>query len=112
MGNLKPLILSSQCNNLKNEAITINYSNKIHLLKHFNESQFRAIVSFLKMDVTLIQGPPGTGKTRTILGIISLINIIRKNPITNLFGLNLIPDKILICAPSNAAIDENAMRAA
>jgi len=110
--NLKPLILSSQFNNLKKEAITINYSDKIHLLKHFNGSQFRAIVSFLKTDVTLIQGPPGTGKTRTILGIISLINIIRENPITNFFGLNLIPDKILICAPSNAAIDENAMRAA
>jgi len=55
--NLKPLILSSQFNNLKKEAITINYSDKIHLLKHFNGSQFRAIVSFLKTDVTLIQAP-------------------------------------------------------
>jgi senataxin len=45
----------------------------------------------------LIQGPPGTGKTHTILGLISL------------FLLNN-DGKILICAPSNTAIDEISAR--
>ena len=109
--NLKPMILSSQFYTLKQEKINIKYSHKIHLLKHFNRSQIKAMISFLKTDVTLIQGPPGTGKTRTILGIISVINIIKNNLKKKPSELNFIPEKILICAPSNAAIDEIAMRA-
>ena len=50
-----------------------------------------------KKDILLIQGPPGTGKTHTILGLISL------------FLLNN-DGKILICAPSNTAIDEISAR--
>lgn len=50
-------------------------------------------------DFMLIQGPPGTGKTHTIKGIISMLNVcIRNNK------------KILVCAPSNAAIDEIVTR--
>ena len=40
---------------------------------------------------------PGTGKTHTIHGIISMINSCKKR-------------KILVCAPSNAAIDEIVSR--
>jgi DNA polymerase alpha-associated DNA helicase A len=40
----------------------------------------------------LIQGPPGTGKTQTIRGIISMIY--EKC------------NKILVCTPSNKAVDE------
>jgi senataxin len=50
-------------------------------------------------DIMLIQGPPGTGKTHTILGLISLF-LLNNN------------GKILICAPSNAAIDEICARIA
>ena len=47
----------------------------------------------------LIQGPPGTGKTHTIKGIISMLS------------RSLDPSKkILVCAPSNAAIDEIVTR--
>ncbi|XP_075591167.1 uncharacterized protein LOC142598087 [Dermatophagoides farinae] len=46
--------------------------------------------------VSLIQGPPGTGKTSTISGVIRLVN---QNLAKN-------TKKILICAPSNAAVDE------
>jgi len=47
----------------------------------------------LEDSLLLIQGPPGTGKTQTITGMIAM-----------LISANV--DKILICAPSNAAIDE------
>ena len=71
--------------------------------KLFNEPQKNAIFKANSMknnDILLIQGPPGTGKTHTILGLISLL---LKN------GMN---SKILICAPSNAAIDEICARLA
>ena len=52
-------------------------------------------------DVLLIQGPPGTGKTHTIIGIISMILSTRMhNP----------KQKIMVCAPSNAAIDQIILR--
>ena len=85
--------------------------DKIHLLKHFNKSQTSAINAFLYSDITLIQGPPGTGKTRTILGIISLIKIIQKNSNLSIISVEKFPQTIIVCAPSNAAIDENVMRA-
>ena len=66
----------------------------------FNESQTQAlqkVATLHKKDLLLIQGPPGTGKTHTIHGIISMINSCKKR-------------KILVCAPSNAAIDEIVYR--
>ena len=68
----------------------------------FNMSQTDAILKAAEMrtkDILLIQGPPGTGKTHTILGLLSLFLI-------NNDG------KILICAPSNTAIDEISARIA
>ena len=69
----------------------------------FNEPQKNAILkanSMKNKDILLIQGPPGTGKTHTILGLISLFLKNSKN------------SKILVCAPSNAAIDEICARLA
>ena len=71
--------------------------------KIFNEPQKNAIFKANSMknnDILLIQGPPGTGKTHTILGLISLLIKNDNN------------SKILICAPSNAAIDEISARLA
>lgn len=51
-----------------------------------------------KSMITLIHGPPGTGKTQTIVGLLDLIHRLDKNP------------EILLCAPSNGAIDELAFR--
>ena len=107
---IKNLILSSKDNYSKEGEKLVNFVDKIHLLKHFNRSQVEAIVSFLKTNITLIQGPPGTGKTRTILGIISMLNLIQENLNVSLLFKSS-PEKVLVCAPSNAAIDENAMRA-
>ena len=69
----------------------------------FNEPQKKVIfkVDTLKnKDILLIQGPPGTGKTHTIIGLISFL--LKKD----------INSKILVCAPSNAAIDEICSRLA
>ena len=46
-----------------------------------------------KQGIHLIQGPPGTGKTHTIASIVAMLLY---------SGVR----KILICTPSNAAIDE------
>ncbi len=76
------------------------FIDNIKQKKIFNSSQTEAIIKASEMkkkDILLIQGPPGTGKTHTILGLISL------------FLLNN-DGKILICAPSNTAIDEISAR--
>ena len=109
--DLKSAILLPQKRNFKLKKNEIIFPNINHLLIHFNKSQIKAIVSFFKNDITLIQGPPGTGKTKTILGIVSIINIIQKNSIEYYPDYHTIPEKIIVCAPSNAAIDENVFRA-
>jgi len=68
----------------------------------YNPSQTTVLEKVIAMpenDILLIQGPPGTGKTHTITGIISML-------------MSAGPKKILICAPSNAAIDEIVTRVA
>ncbi|KAJ7644130.1 SEN1 N terminal-domain-containing protein [Roridomyces roridus] len=83
-------------------------------LYRVNEPQAVAISCCLDTDgFSLIQGPPGTGKTSTIVALVlaSLANRSRKITAPN--AKNPKPDvaqKILICAPSNAAIDEIAHR--
>ncbi|KAJ3910558.1 SEN1 N terminal-domain-containing protein [Lentinula edodes] len=72
-----------------------------------NEPQAKAIVSALKSDgFVLIQGPPGTGKTSTICALISAsLETISQGP-----SKNHEKRKVLLCAPSNAAIDEIVYR--
>ena len=68
-----------------------NYLNRN--ISHFNPSQLNVLTSVSQMaenEILLIQGPPGTGKTHTIQGLISM----------------LVGRKVMICAPSNFAIDE------
>jgi senataxin len=48
--------------------------------------------------IALLHGPPGTGKTRTLVGTVSALLLCRPTP------------RILVCTPSNAAVDELAMR--
>ena len=52
--------------------------------------------------IVLLQGPPGTGKTSTLMGLLSV----------QYEYLQLIGDtrKIMICAPSNAAVDHITKR--
>ena len=75
-----------------------NYLIQNH--NQFNTSQSEVLEKIIEMprdDVMLIQGPPGTGKTHTIIGIISMLMSARS-------GGN--KQKIMVCAPSNAAVDQ------
>ncbi|GAA98737.1 uncharacterized protein L969DRAFT_14904 [Mixia osmundae IAM 14324] len=70
-----------------------------------NQPQAFAIAAALDAEgFTLIQGPPGTGKTKTIIGLVGAF-LARRKPSDGLPS-----EKLLICAPSNAAIDEIAAR--
>ncbi|KIW42158.1 uncharacterized protein PV06_05739 [Exophiala oligosperma] len=87
-----------------------------------NLAQAKAIKSALDNDAfTLIQGPPGSGKTKTICGLVGamLTGSIRKpdasgqrlNTATGRpVGAPASTKKVLVCAPSNAAVDELVMR--
>ena len=86
-----------------------------------NKAQAKAIKSALDNDAfTLVQGPPGSGKTKTIVAIVGalLTNSMKRGgvqigqPISN--GTHpqarAPSKKMLVCAPSNAAVDELVMR--
>ncbi|CCD27140.1 DNA/RNA helicase SEN1 NDAI_0J02480 [Naumovozyma dairenensis CBS 421] len=89
---------------------------------NLNTSQAEAIVHTVSNEgFSLIQGPPGTGKTKTILGIVGYFLSTRKILSSNIIktptdGSKLSIDqllkkqKVLICAPSNAAVDEICIR--
>lgn len=59
---------------------------------HLNSKQNEALTEiFNAEDVAIIHGPPGTGKTTTVVHAIKEIVLIEK--------------QVLVCAPSNAAVD-------
>ena len=61
-----------------------------------------AVLGDARPRISVIHGPPGTGKTRTIVSLVT--QIYRKAKDSNLRSL------ILLCAPSNAAVDELTRR--
>lgn len=75
---------------------------------YYNDMQYKAIIGSNEAlvrnipKIQLIQGPPGTGKTHTLIGII-------KHFYTHWQDTSRLP-KVLICAPSNGAIDEVTKR--
>ncbi|GAA6017752.1 hypothetical protein JCM10207_000484 [Rhodosporidiobolus poonsookiae] len=83
-----------------------------------NEPQAMAIHGALRTEgFSLIQGPPGTGKTSTIVGLVGAFVDSRPRiaiPIAagrQTDSYNIPPvAKVLLCAPSNAAVDEVAKR--
>ncbi|KAJ9064740.1 DEAD-box type RNA helicase, variant 3 [Entomophthora muscae] len=76
-----------------------------------NRSQAEAIVASAskKEGFSLIQGPPGTGKTKTILGLVATLRQTTRRDLIQGKYWNR-PQKLLICAPSNAAVDEIVRR--
>ena len=105
-----------------NEPVEISDAEAMKLLNIYdvNKSQAKAIIgSYNSEGFSLIQGPPGTGKTKTILGIVGyslsqqvdekiIIKIDQGNG--NVILGNEKKPKVLICAPSNAAVDELVVR--
>lgn len=87
-----------------------------------NMAQAKAIRSAIDNDAfTLVQGPPGSGKTKTIVAIVGAILSDTLNnkavaiqqpksqfPVARLTAPPA--KKLLVCAPSNAAVDELVMR--
>ena len=105
----------------------LNYTDKQlePLMSNYtvNKAQAKAIKSALDNDAfTLIQGPPGTGKTKTIVAIVggllsdSLANQSAATRIdvpkttAKFQAPSTMSKKLLVCAPSNAAVDELVMR--
>lgn len=66
-------------------------------LTELNISQTNAVRSVLQRPLSLIQGPPGTGKTVTSATIIYHLSKLNR-------------EKILVCAPSNVAVDHLAAK--
>ena len=62
-------------------------------LPELNHSQVQAVKKVLQSPLCLIQGPPGTGKTVTSASIV--YHLIKQNQ-----------GKMLVCAPSNIAVDQ------
>ena len=90
-----------------------------------NQAQAKAVRSAVENDAfTLVQGPPGSGKTKTIVAIVgalltSTLEAKRRvgetiaRPINGAQRATVAPvaaKKLLVCAPSNAAVDELVMR--
>ncbi|KAL1955583.1 hypothetical protein VTO42DRAFT_8386 [Malbranchea cinnamomea] len=83
-----------------------------------NIAQAKAVKSALDNDAfTLIQGPPGSGKTKTIVALVgalltpTLTEQKIAQPRDSKTAIRVTPSKkLLVCAPSNAAVDELVMR--
>jgi senataxin len=81
-----------------------------------NLGQARAILNAKENDgFTLVQGPPGTGKTKTIVAMVGclLTGVLKSSngavPVARpgAASAGQAPSKkLLVCAPSNAAVDE------
>lgn len=70
--------------------ISVDFRNQ-----HLNQSQQQAVKAILQNeDITIVHGPPGTGKTTTLIE--AIIQLIKNG------------EKVLVSAPSNAAVDNIA----
>ncbi|KAN0076165.1 SEN1 N terminal domain containing protein [Elaphomyces granulatus] len=105
----------------------LNYSDAIlkPIAENYkvNPAQAKAVKSALDNDAfTLIQGPPGSGKTKTIVALVGAlltnyfdvkgVTISRPSDVSHFEpATRTTPSKkLLVCAPSNAAVDELVMR--
>ncbi|XP_024940518.1 probable helicase senataxin isoform X2 [Cephus cinctus] len=104
---------------LKPKANDMSHSTVLSKLKNYplvtkeklNHKQLEAVIKVTdaivqkEAKICLIQGPPGTGKSKVIVNIITQV-LYGDNRYKN----NRAPLRILVCAPSNAAIDEIVLR--
>ncbi|KAI3405053.2 SEN1 [Candida oxycetoniae] len=113
--DLASAIISARPNPPK--EVNIEELEDMYKVYDVNKSQARAIKgTFESEGFSLIQGPPGTGKTKTILGIVGYaLSHKKNNKIIEMPSRKNLQQpsenaKILICAPSNAAVDELVLR--
>ncbi|KAF9964194.1 DEAD-box type RNA helicase, partial [Mortierella alpina] len=108
--------------NMPPPKISLANVQKVMDVYKVNTPQAQAIVGAIERPkgFTLIQGPPGTGKTKTILGLVGALLAdgarARAAPAVQASRNAERPlqtgtvSRILVCAPSNAAIDEIVKR--
>ncbi|KAI0475903.1 hypothetical protein GGR56DRAFT_442056 [Xylariaceae sp. FL0804] len=88
---------------------------------HLNAGQAKAIMNAKANEAfTLVQGPPGTGKTKTIVAMVGSLltgnfasnngTAIKRPNGPSPAGSKGTSKKLLVCAPSNAAVDELVLR--
>uniref|UniRef100_A0A8C6ESK1 Probable helicase senataxin n=1 Tax=Marmota marmota marmota TaxID=9994 RepID=A0A8C6ESK1_MARMA len=95
---------------------TMTSERIIAYLRDFNEDQKKAIETAYAMvkqspsvaKICLIHGPPGTGKSKTIVGLLYrlLTENQRKGHSDENSNAKIKQNRVLVCAPSNAAVDE------
>ncbi|XP_010585851.2 probable helicase senataxin isoform X1 [Loxodonta africana] len=98
------------------DLLTTTSERIITYLRDFNEDQKKAIETAYAMvkhspsvaKICLIHGPPGTGKSKTIVGL--LYRLLTENQRRGYSDENsnakIKQNRVLVCAPSNAAVDE------
>jgi hypothetical protein len=91
-GKIEPFLTDAQTEPFKQDA------EDTASVYHLNDSQSLALKHFLslKQGIQLLQGPPGTGKTTTIAALAAAL-VKNKN-------------RLMICAPSNKAVQVIAKR--
>ncbi|XP_035117064.2 putative helicase senataxin isoform X3 [Callithrix jacchus] len=99
-----------------NDLLTTASERIIAYLREFNEDQKKAIETAYAMvkhspsvaKICLIHGPPGTGKSKTIVGLLYrlLTENQRKGHSDENSNAKIKQNRVLVCAPSNAAVDE------
>ncbi|KAF2210866.1 hypothetical protein CERZMDRAFT_85797 [Cercospora zeae-maydis SCOH1-5] len=130
-GALKGLLYYDLCNQIVHAKPSqkINFSERqvgaFQDVYDLNRAQSEAVNGALENEgFSLIQGPPGSGKTKTIVAIVGgLLTPALKNgprgahkitlPALNGHagsGADAPAKKLLVCAPSNAAVDELVLR--
>ncbi|XP_026312911.1 probable helicase senataxin isoform X2 [Piliocolobus tephrosceles] len=98
------------------DLLTTTSERIIAYLRDFNEDQKKAIETAYAMvkhspsvaKICLIHGPPGTGKSKTIVGLLYclLTENQRKGHSDENSSAKVKQNRVLVCAPSNAAVDE------
>uniref|UniRef100_A0A8C5UFG1 Senataxin n=1 Tax=Malurus cyaneus samueli TaxID=2593467 RepID=A0A8C5UFG1_9PASS len=111
----KPIINPSY-NDFCPRDLPVTSGSAASYMNEYNEDQKRAIETAYAMlkqhpglpKICLIHGPPGTGKSKTIVGLLS--RVLRENTRNEKTAWKrnskIKPNRFLVCAPSNAAVDE------
>lgn len=131
-GALRGLLYYDLCNQIirAKPSTKINFSDRqvanFRDVYELNTAQSEAVNGALENEgFSLIQGPPGSGKTKTIVAIVGgLLTQVLKNAPRGLHKISMPAlgghgngasgdapaKKLLVCAPSNAAVDELVLR--